>query len=76
MGAALDVFENEPPGDDELPLVQHSAVLCTPHLGASTEEAQDRVAVDIAQQMIDYLQSGSIRNAVNVYPSTPRCCAS
>jgi D-3-phosphoglycerate dehydrogenase / 2-oxoglutarate reductase len=68
MGAALDVFEHEPPGDDELPLVHHAAVLCTPHLGASTEEAQERVAVDIAQQMIDYLQSGSIRNAVNVYP--------
>src|SRR6266511_4303082 len=37
MGAALDVFEHEPPGDDELPLVHHAAVLCTPHLGASTE---------------------------------------
>ena len=67
-GAALDVFESEPPGEGELPLVHHPAVLCTPHLGASTEEAQERVAVDIAQQMIDYLQSGSIRNAVNVYP--------
>jgi D-3-phosphoglycerate dehydrogenase len=65
-GAALDVFEHEPPGD--LPLVKHPAVLCTPHLGASTEEAQERVAVDIAQQMIDYLLYGSIRNAVNVYP--------
>jgi D-3-phosphoglycerate dehydrogenase / 2-oxoglutarate reductase len=65
-GAALDVFEHEPPG--ELPLVKHPAVLCTPHLGASTEEAQERVAVDIAQQMIDYLKYGSIRNAVNVYP--------
>jgi D-3-phosphoglycerate dehydrogenase / 2-oxoglutarate reductase len=65
-GAALDVFEREPPG--ELPLVKRPAVLCTPHLGASTEEAQERVAVDIAQQMIDYLKYGSIRNAVNVYP--------
>ena len=65
-GAALDVFEHEPPGD--LPLIKHPAVLCTPHLGASTEEAQERVAVDIAQQMLDYLQHGSIRNAVNVYP--------
>ena len=65
-GTALDVFEHEPPGD--LPLVTHPAVLCTPHLGASTEEAQERVAVDIAQQMIDYLKHGSIRNAVNVYP--------
>jgi D-3-phosphoglycerate dehydrogenase / 2-oxoglutarate reductase len=65
-GAALDVFEHEPPG--ELPLAKHPAVLSTPHLGASTEEAQERVAVDIAQQMIDYLKNGSIRNAVNVYP--------
>ena len=56
-GAALDVFEHEPPGDTSCPLVQHPAVLCTPHLGASTEEAQERVAVDIAQQMLDYLQS-------------------
>ena len=66
VGAALDVFEHEPPG--EVPLITHPAVLCTPHLGASTEEAQERVAVDIAQQLIDYLQHGSIRNAVNVYP--------
>lgn len=65
-GAALDVFEREPPGD--VPLVKHPAVLCTPHLGASTEEAQERVAVDIAQQMIDYFKYGSIRNAVNIYP--------
>jgi D-3-phosphoglycerate dehydrogenase len=65
-GAALDVFEREPPG--ELPIITHPAVLCTPHLGASTEEAQERVAVDIAQQVIGYLRFGSIRNAVNVYP--------
>jgi D-3-phosphoglycerate dehydrogenase / 2-oxoglutarate reductase len=66
LGAALDVFTQEPP--QQLALVTHPAVLCTPHLGASTEEAQERVAVDIAQQMIDYLSYGSIRNAVNVYP--------
>jgi D-3-phosphoglycerate dehydrogenase len=65
-GAALDVFEREPPG--ELPLIKHAAVLCTPHLGASTEEAQERVAIDIAQQVIGFLKFGSIRNAVNVYP--------
>jgi D-3-phosphoglycerate dehydrogenase len=65
-GAALDVFEREPPGDS--PLVAHAAVLCTPHLGASTEEAQERVAVDVARQIIDYLKFGSIRNAVNLYP--------
>jgi D-3-phosphoglycerate dehydrogenase len=65
-GAALDVFEHEPPGDS--PLIIHPAVLCTPHLGASTEEAQERVAVDVARQIIDYLKFGSIRNAVNLYP--------
>jgi D-3-phosphoglycerate dehydrogenase len=65
-GAALDVFEREPPGDS--PLVKHPAVLCTPHLGASTEEAQERVAVDVARQILEYLKYGSIRNAVNVYP--------
>lgn len=65
-GAALDVFEAEPPGD--LPLVKHPAVVCTPHLGASTQEAQERVALDIAQQILDYVKFGSIRNAVNVYP--------
>lgn len=64
-GAALDVFEQEPPGD--LPLIKHSAIVCTPHLGASTVEAQERVAVDIAQQLIDYFKDGSIRNAVNLY---------
>ncbi|MBI3329459.1 MAG: phosphoglycerate dehydrogenase [Nitrospinae bacterium] len=65
-GAALDVFEHEPPGD--MPLVKHPAVLCTPHLGASTEEAQERVSLAIAQQLIDYFKVGSIQNAVNVYP--------
>jgi D-3-phosphoglycerate dehydrogenase len=65
-GAALDVFEHEPPGNS--PLINHPAVLCTPHLGASTEEAQERVAVDVARQIIEYLKSGAIRNAVNLFP--------
>lgn len=63
-GAALDVFEEEPPGDN--PLLGLDSVICTPHLGASTKEAQTNVAVAIAEQIIDYLTNGIIRNAVNV----------
>lgn len=63
-GAALDVFETEPPGAS--PLIQLDRVICTPHLGASTEEAQTNVAVAIAKQIIDYLKYGTVANAVNV----------
>lgn len=63
-GAALDVFENEPP--DRLPLLELDQVVCTPHLGASTQEAQTNVAVAVAQQIVDYLKNGTIVNAVNV----------
>lgn len=63
-GAALDVFETEPPGDS--PLFETGRVVCTPHLGASTKEAQTNVAVAVAEQIIDYLKNGTIVNAVNV----------
>ena len=69
-GAALDVFEKEPPPKDH-PLVLHERVICTPHLGASTEQAQVNVAVAVAEQVRDYLLSGIIGNAVNV-PSISR----
>ncbi len=62
-GAALDVFENEPPGVCQLFEFDH--LICTPHLGASTQEAQTKVAVDVAGQIIDYLKNGTIMNAVN-----------
>ncbi|GAB4276326.1 MAG: phosphoglycerate dehydrogenase [Deferrisomatales bacterium] len=67
-GAALDVFREEPPG--LTPLVRHERVVCTPHLGASTVEAQEAVAVQVAEQIVDYLTAGIIRNAINV-PSVP-----
>ena len=63
-GAALDVFATEPPG--EHPLFKLDRVICTPHLGASTREAQTNVAVAVADQIIAYLQTGEIVNAVNV----------
>lgn len=68
-GAACDVFEKEPvPADN--PLLQMEEVILTPHLGASTFEAQENVAIAIAEQIADYLTTGTIRNAVNV-PSIP-----
>jgi D-3-phosphoglycerate dehydrogenase len=68
-GAALDVFEKEPPPEDSA-LVKHPNVVCTPHLGASTGEAQVNVATAVAEQIVDYLLQGTIRNAVN-FPSIP-----
>jgi D-3-phosphoglycerate dehydrogenase len=66
-GAAVDVFEQEPPPADN-PLLGLEEVIATPHLGASTEEAQLGVATIIANQMVEYLERGTIRGAVN-FPS-------
>lgn len=66
--AAFDVFEKEPP--ENHPLFTLDNFIATPHLGASTIEAQENVAVAIAEQVVDYLVAGIVRNAVNV-PSVP-----
>lgn len=64
-GAAFDVFEKEPV-DPNNPLLTLDNFICTPHLGASTEEAQINVSISIAEQIVDYLERGIIVNAVNV----------
>jgi D-3-phosphoglycerate dehydrogenase len=69
-GAALDVFPKEPP-DCAIPIFSNPSVIFTPHLGASTDEAQQKVAEMIAKQMSNYLINGVITNAVN-FPSIPQ----
>jgi len=69
-GAALDVFITEPTTKAEK-LLELDNLICTPHLGASTDEAQVNVAVAVAEQIVDYLKHGTIRNAVN-FPSIPK----
>ena len=64
-GAAFDVYVEEPATENHA-LVMHERVVCTPHLGASTAEAQIKVAVEVAEQMVLYAQKGEIRNAVNL----------
>ena len=63
-GAALDVFETEPA--KEHPLFGHEKVVATPHLGASTNEAQENVALQVAEQISDYLLTGAVTNAINM----------
>lgn len=63
-GAALDVFEIEPAKENAL--FNNDKVVATPHLGASTTEAQENVALQVAEQMSDYLMSGAIANAINM----------
>src|SRR3954463_8700663 len=65
-GAAFDVFSEEPANAN--PLFNHPNVVCTPHLGAATSEAQENVALQVAEQMSDYLLQGAISNAEN-FPS-------
>lgn len=64
--AALDVFEKEPP---QFPneLIEHPKVVVTPHIGASTKEAQEKVAIQIANQIIDFYENGNLVGAVNAY---------
>jgi D-3-phosphoglycerate dehydrogenase len=68
-GAAVDVFAKEPVDPDH-PLLKLEGLICTPHVGAATMEAQEQVAVAVAEQIADYLVRGIIRNAANL-PSVP-----
>ena len=63
-GAALDVFAEEPARDN--PLFELENVIVTPHLGAATAEAQENVAIQVAEQMADYLITGAVKNALNM----------
>lgn len=66
-GAAFDVFEEEPPAADH-PFLKHPKVIVTPHLGASTVEAQENVAIDVAEQVLNILRDEPFKNAVNMPP--------
>jgi len=73
-GAALDVYVDEPPAVDH-PLLKLDQVITTPHLGASTDEAQLNVAIAVAEQMVDFLARGVVRYAVNVPSVSPELLA-
>ncbi len=64
-GAALDVYSNEPPSAELYEALKHPAIICTPHLGASTEEAQEKVAYQIADQIADALENKSYKGSLN-----------
>lgn len=65
-GAALDVFQNEPPSQDDPLFTVSDRIITTPHLGASTEEAQINVARDVADQIVEYFSEGTAQFAVNI----------
>ncbi|RUS48140.1 phosphoglycerate dehydrogenase [Cohnella sp. AR92] len=68
-GAAFDVFEEEPPAADH-PFLKHPKIIVTPHLGASTVEAQENVAIDVSEQLLHILRNEPYKNAVNM-PHVP-----
>ena len=69
--AGLDVYEDEPPPEDS-PLRQIENLVLTPHLGASTQEAQENVGIDVAKQMIEALTGGMVMNALNMPSVDPK----
>lgn len=69
-GAAFDVFEEEPPRPDH-PFLNHPKIIVTPHLGASTIEAQENVAIDVSEQVLHILRGEAFKNAVNMPPVAP-----
>jgi D-3-phosphoglycerate dehydrogenase / 2-oxoglutarate reductase len=64
-GAALDVYSSEPPTPELYSILKHPAIICTPHLGASTEEAQEKVALQIAEQIADALENKNYNGSLN-----------
>lgn len=64
-GIALDVYSQEPPSEELYKILEHPQIICTPHLGASTEEAQEKVASQIAQQMADTFEGKSFKGSLN-----------